>query len=88
MTTINTDFTTREEYLAFRDAWRTEYKALSEEIREMKRTIKREAGTDAGSYAQSKRVVLRKRANNLMQIRIAATQRSAEQRVALIAVAA
>ncbi len=88
MTTMNTAFNTREEYLAFRTTWREEYKALSEEIRQTKRTIKEESGTDAGSYAQSKRTALRKRANQLMQIRADATARSAAQRKAALAVAA
>ena len=36
----NQNFTTKEQYLAYRSEWKTEYNYLSESIREMKNDIK------------------------------------------------
>lgn len=83
---ISSEFKTREEYLAWRAAWREEYKNQSQLIRDTKNVI-REAhrtGGDASSY-QSQLHYQRVRANTLMKARTAATERMREQKAAALA---
>lgn len=86
---ISSEFNTREEYLAWRTAWREEYKNQSQLIRDTKQVI-REAhrtGGDASSY-QSQLHRHRARANSLMQARMAGKERMLQQRAAMLAAAA
>ena len=63
--TYTFSFTTRETYIAYRADWRAKYKALSQEIRDLKRTMATMKGEDT-SDEQSKLHYLRVRANNMM----------------------
>jgi hypothetical protein len=47
MTTFN--FNSRETYLAYRAEWRTQYKALSQEIRDLKIVVKDEQRSGKGT---------------------------------------
>lgn len=82
--TLNPEFNTREEYIAYRDAWRSEYKELSKKIRQMKITVKEQQR--AGAYAdQTGLVRLRTKARQMMEARTLATTRMWEQRNSKVA---
>lgn len=91
MNILNPNFTTRDEYLAFRTQWRAEYKAISQEIRDLKRNIReayRAGNWDSASSLQSTLSYTRRRANQYMQARTKATELMREQRAARVAEAA
>lgn len=68
MSTLNTDtIISRETYLAFRLLWKTEYRALSEEIRQTKRTVNEQYRTTGyAGFAQAQLAGLRARARSMM----------------------
>jgi hypothetical protein len=46
------NFTNRETYLVWRANWKTAYKAQSQEIRDLKRSIKQAGNSEQASYLQ------------------------------------
>lgn len=65
---LNSQFTTREEYIQFRSEWRAQYKALSQEIRQLRReTVEAQRAGD-GSYEQSKLAMRRFKAASMMHM--------------------
>ncbi len=77
-------FTNREEYLAWRTDWRTSYRALSDQIRTIKRDLKedqRAGGADQAHY-QCRREERRTQAREALEYRAAAKQEAALQMAA------
>lgn len=81
------NFTNRDEYLAYRAAWRAQYKALTLEIRANKREQRSTSG-EATSSLQSKLHYLRIQANRLMMERTGATEFKNQQLASAVAEAA
>jgi len=71
--TYTFDFTTRDEYLAYRADWRAKYRELTLEIRANKAAQVANRGND-NSDLQSALHYLRVRANKMMLERTAATE--------------
>ena len=91
MTKMTFNFDSRETYLAYRDDWRSQYRVISEEIRQTKRDIvtSRSKGfSNNVSSLQSDLHYSRLTANRLMQELEAAKEFKNEQLAALQPVAA
>jgi branched-subunit amino acid aminotransferase/4-amino-4-deoxychorismate lyase len=88
MITTYKDFTDRETYLVARAAWRADYKALSQAIRDAKveiKTVQREKGSGYASSEQWRREAKRREATQLLKIRAEMKIKSGEQRAAMLA---
>ncbi len=72
-----TTFTTREEYLAFRDAWKVQYKDLSIAIRSIKNAIaEMQSNGEFAGAQQNRLIVLKGRATDMLANRFAAKIRA------------
>ena len=88
--TFTFKFTTKEEYLTFRDGWKAEYLDVSQQIRVARRDLKNEQRKQAGSSAgpiyyttweeESLLSSLQRKARILMACVEAAKQHSCEQK--------
>ena len=88
MITIYKNFTDRETYLVARAAWRADYKALSQDIRDTKveiKTVQREKGSGYASSEQWRREQKRREATQLLAIRAEMKKLSGIQRAAMLA---
>lgn len=87
--TLNPKFDSRETYLAWRNAWRAEYKQQSQLIRDTKKMIREahRSGGEAGPL-QSTLHYQRLQANALMNARRVGKELMLEQRAAALAAAA
>jgi hypothetical protein len=86
MNTIYKNFTDRETYLVARAAWRADYKALSQDIRDTKiKTVQREKGSGYASSEQWRREQKRREATQLLKIRAEMKVLSGVQRAAMLA---
>ena len=79
MTTL--PFNTKQEYLAWRTQWKTNYAALSETIREHKRNMK-DKDPDVRSMAQCHRWVCRVKAARMLEERKASKVQAQQQYLA------
>jgi hypothetical protein len=85
------DFNSYESYVAWRAEWRSHYKTASQMIRDTRTEIRqayRDGDQDQASRLQSLLHYQRRRANELMQARTAATELMREQRSLALAQAA
>ena len=83
----NFTFTTREEYLAYRAAWRASYKAQSQLIRDLRRELKA-ADSSEQPRLQSRLHYARVEANRMNLELAAAKKAAAAQRAARLPEAA
>lgn len=80
--TFNVPFTTRETYLVWRARWKADYKALSAQITQIKRQLRRDnAGlsTEQMSQLQSKHHYLSLKATQMLEQRAEAKVEAARQ---------
>ena len=66
----NFTFKTREEYLAYRQNWKAEYKAISSKIRNLKKEIKelQKAHQDAGKQQITREMLRLSQRNALVEL--------------------
>jgi hypothetical protein len=77
---VTTDFTTKEEYLAWRAAWRIGYAALSDAIRQNKRDMQKFMHPDERAKLQTRKHWNRCDARALLEVRRESKVKVAAQR--------